>query len=558
MLVLDAGDDLRGDASAASKVDYTVNGIVGTAPTPLANGQLADSEGSLYKSQRSAVAILAITLVNTDTSARTCNLYIKPSGGTSRRIIPKDTSLSAGYSLHTDGVKITILTTSGELVEASTPTAHKDSHDPEDGSDPLDTAAASEIAGVQAAGVGSSHSLARADHAHAINHGITDNHLVTVDGTPNDDEYARFTANGIEGRTEAEFKGDFNLEIGTDVLAEQTIGIADDNLVEMDDADAADDDYAKFTANGLEGRSYTEVKTDLSLNNVENTAHSTDAHTMTIDGRDVSVDGTKLDGIATGADVTGDNAPQAHATSHTDGTDDIQDAAADDSTKGIATFEADDFDSASGKIDLAVSVTKASTTDSGTATPTGHDLGIKGGEGIDTSGSGADVTISGEDASDSNKGIVELATAAETTTGTDTGRAVTPDGLAGSIFGEKIMYIKVIANDTALTTGNGQAHVTIPDALNGMNLVDADAAVYTASTSGTPTMAIYNATDSQDMLSTNITIDANEKTSYTAATQPVINTSYDDVATGDDIQVDVDVAGTGTKGLDVILTFQVP
>lgn len=34
--------------------------------------------------------------------------------------------------------------------------------------------------------------------------------------------------------------------------------------------------------------------------------------TGTVDGRDVSVDGTKLDGIATGADVTGDNAPQAH------------------------------------------------------------------------------------------------------------------------------------------------------------------------------------------------------------------------------------------------------
>jgi len=45
-------------------------------------------------------------------------------------------------------------------------------------------------------------------------------------------------------------------------------------------------------------------KATLSLNNVENTAHSTDAHTMTIDGRDVSVDGAKLDGIEASADVT--------------------------------------------------------------------------------------------------------------------------------------------------------------------------------------------------------------------------------------------------------------
>lgn len=55
------------------------------------------------------------------------------------------------------------------------------------------------------------------------------------------------------------------LVIGTDVLAEQTIGIADNNLLEVDHAAAADNDYAKFTAAGLEGRSYSEVTDDLSL-----------------------------------------------------------------------------------------------------------------------------------------------------------------------------------------------------------------------------------------------------------------------------------------------------
>jgi len=52
--------------------------------------------------------------------------------------------------------------------------------------------------------------------------------------------------------------------IGTDVLAEQTIGIADNNLLEVDDADAADNDFAKFTAAGLEGRSFAETLSDLS------------------------------------------------------------------------------------------------------------------------------------------------------------------------------------------------------------------------------------------------------------------------------------------------------
>ena len=44
--------------------------------------------------------------------------------------------------------------------------------------------------------------------------------------------------------------------------------------------------------------------------------------------------------------------PTAHASDHTDGTDDIQDAVADGSTKGIATFAAADFDAAAGVISL--------------------------------------------------------------------------------------------------------------------------------------------------------------------------------------------------------------
>ena len=57
------------------------------------------------------------------------------------------------------------------------------------------------------------------------------------------------------------------------------------------------------------------------------------------------------------------------------------------------------------------------------------------GEGIDVSINEVDaqvkqVTYSAEDASESNKGVVELATTSEATTGTDTARAVTPAGTA--------------------------------------------------------------------------------------------------------------------------------
>ena len=47
-------------------------------------------------------------------------------------------------------------------------------------------------------------------------------------------------------------------------IAAVALGIADNNVAQIDDADAADDDYAKFTAAGLEGRSYQELVNDIS------------------------------------------------------------------------------------------------------------------------------------------------------------------------------------------------------------------------------------------------------------------------------------------------------
>jgi hypothetical protein len=141
--------------------------------------------------------------------------------------------------------------------------------------------------------------------------------------------------------------------------------------------------------------------------------------------------------------------------------------------------------------------------------------------------------------------------------------AVTKDYVDSSIVGGtgsivRIVELLALPSAVDLTTGDGKLYFFIPDDLDGYVLIDADACVNTVSSSGTPTVQIHNLTDTVDMLSTRITLDINEKTSYTAATQPVINTDYDDVATGDELRIDVDVAGTGTKGLIVILIFQLP
>ena len=96
--------------------------------------------------------------------------------------------------------------------------------------------------------------------------GIADDNLMEVDDTDAaDDDFAKFTANTLRVVMLLNMRTDLGLVIGTNVLAEQTIGIADDNLMEDDDTDAADDDFAKFTANGIEGRDASEMRTDLGL-----------------------------------------------------------------------------------------------------------------------------------------------------------------------------------------------------------------------------------------------------------------------------------------------------
>lgn len=110
-----------------------------------------------------------------------------------------------------------------------------------------------------------------------------------------------------------------------------TYGIANTNYVKIDAADVADDDYAKFTASGLEGRSYSEVLSDIGAEPAKGADDNyvTDAQqllllnlsgTNTGDQTDIAdFTGTKaeFDTACTDGDFlfVGD-APTAHAASH--------------------------------------------------------------------------------------------------------------------------------------------------------------------------------------------------------------------------------------------------
>lgn len=282
-IVLLNGYLLEGDATTASKVTYTISGLDGTTLTMLASGQLPNSKGTLYTAAGTDT-IAGITLFNTNTTAEAVNLYVQD-GTASRQIVGID-ALGAGCHAQFDGKILNVQSADGYI--QTTAIAHKTSHQ-DGGSDEVSVTGLSglladdqHVLDTEVVAVAIAKATMDADtvltattddtpvattlaeqtvlgrltggHPDDIAIGIADDNIVQIDqAAVADNDYAKFTAAGLEGRSYAEVKQDLDLEIGTDVLAQQTIGIADNNLLEVDDAAAADDDFARFTAAGIEG-----------------------------------------------------------------------------------------------------------------------------------------------------------------------------------------------------------------------------------------------------------------------------------------------------------------
>jgi hypothetical protein len=124
--------------------------------------------------------------------------------------------------------------------------------------------------------------------------------------------------------------------------------------------------------------------------------------------------------------------------------------------------------------------------------------------------------------------------------------------------------VKIVTIDlngpSALTTSH-RAKFVIPAAMNGMNLTSVHAncgldGSSGASSSGVPQFSVQNGT--QNMLSTNLTIDASEYDSNTAAAPAVIDTAHDEVATGNVINIETVAAGTGVTYAVITLEFGLP
>ena len=137
----------------------------------------------------------------------------------------------------------------------------------------------------------------------------------------------------------------------------------------------------------------------------------------------------------------------------------------------------------------------------------------------------------------------DLAAIAALTT-TTFGRSLLTIASAADIKPLECFAIALSDEATAITTGTAKVTWRAP---YGFTITAVRASLATASSSGIPTVDINEGGSS--ILSTKLTIDAGEKTSVTAATAVVI--SDPNLADDAELTFDIDVAGTGAKGLKV-------
>ena len=120
----------------------------------------------------------------------------------------------------------------------------------------------------------------------------------------------------------------------------------------------------------------------------------------------------------------------------------------------------------------------------------------------------------------------------------------------------KTRVVEVLLNASTALATTDKAYFRIPAFLNGATLTAVSAMCLGASSSGIPTFTVKRGATS--MLTTNLTIDASETDSSTAATPAAIDGANNTVSTGQQIEVAVSVSGTGVTYAVVELTFVAP
>lgn len=127
--------------------------------------------------------------------------------------------------------------------------------------------------------------------------------------------------------------------------------------------------------------------------------------------------------------------------------------------------------------------------------------------------------------------------------------ATGPTGPTGA-SGQSTFVVALSDESTSITTGTAKVTMRAPYAFSITSIPRAS--LTTASTSGLPTVDI-NVGGTSILGANKLSIDANELTSTTAATATTLASNPTNVADDAQITFDIDVAGTGAKGLKVTI-----
>ena len=227
------------------------------------------------------------------------------------------------------------------------------------------------------------------------------------------------------------------------------------------------------------------------------------------------------------------------------------------SNKGVASFADADFNVTTGAVELKDTVVKSITTDSGALTPSGHSLSILGGEGIDVTHTGSTITVTGEDATSTNKGVASFADANFTVTsgavstktitlGTSTlTNGSTTSSLAG-LTELSVDNININGNEITSTDANGNISLNP----NGTGTVDVNGA--RISGLGTPTQDTDAATKLYvDTLAEGLSV----KPAVRVATTAAITATYDNGTLG--VGSTLTIPATATLDIDGVTDWSV-
>lgn len=157
-------------------------------------------------------------------------------------------------------------------------------------------------------------------------------------------------------------------------------------------------------------------------------------------------------------------------------------------------------------------------------------------------------------------GEIAIATISEVNTGTNATIAVTPDNLAGSLFGQKDIGWTICDSDANTTVADGKKGYAVPQSMGSAELMSCTCSVadLNGATGGTTAVMMrrVRAGVSADMLSVAVTLSHGEYKAHDAT----VDVNNDDLNRGDLLYFDVDAITSGHphKGLSCTALVSVP